>query len=286
MPSAATCAPSMRAGARELAARALARRTRDRRALPWWQYGKPKCWPACGDAVELVGRQVVAEHVAAVVGEPERASSPGSQSKPTLLRTPRATVSRPLPSAIHALDDAVAVARLADVARRADRDVELAVGTEGDELPAVVAFAGKPVVRRPPAPAAAPGGRRWRRSAGSSRPRRRRGCRRARRPPRASRGRWRRVRTGPARPPLDLERVDLAGAAAADVDDALAVGAAAERHLPRVRHARRSAARSESPRAGASLSSCTAACAGTAPPCDRARARAARRHRAVRRARR
>ena len=136
---------------------------------------------------------------------------------------------------LHALDDAVALARLADVARRADRHVELAVGTEGDELPAVVRLAGKRSVTTTGAGgcgeavvdaveaqdlrdrgdveiAVAPGdARRHLQAAGD-------GAHRA----------------GAAA--LDLEGVDLAGAAAADVDHALAVGAAAERHLARVRH--------------------------------------------------
>jgi hypothetical protein len=48
--------------------------------------------------VQRVGRCIVAEPVAAVAREPQLAVR-GSQSKPTLLRMPRANVSRPEPSA-------------------------------------------------------------------------------------------------------------------------------------------------------------------------------------------
>ena len=68
---------------------------------------------------------------------------------------------------------------------------------------------------------------------------------------------------GPAPLAPSLDGVDLAGAAAADVDHALAVGVAAERHLARIRELRRSAARCESPTA-------RAACRSAAPPGCRA----------------
>ena len=64
----------------------------------------------------------------------------GCQSKPTELRTPRAKTSSPVPSGFIRVMFGVAIGiRLADVARRADRHVQLAVRAEGDELPAVVA---------------------------------------------------------------------------------------------------------------------------------------------------
>jgi hypothetical protein len=90
------------------------------------------------------GRDVVAEHVAAVVGEPQ---------------LPRARV----PVEAHAVADAagedleafqvgihpgyrsIRIAAVAGVARRAHGHVEPAVGTEADEFPAVGAFAGKAV---------------------------------------------------------------------------------------------------------------------------------------------
>ncbi len=72
MPSAATCAPSLAAGAREFAARALrAELGIGRVALVAER--KAEVLAAARDVVELVGGQVVAEQVAAVVGEPERA---------------------------------------------------------------------------------------------------------------------------------------------------------------------------------------------------------------------
>jgi hypothetical protein len=63
---------------------------------------------------------------------------PGCQSKPTVLRTPRATISKPEPSAG---DGGVGIGAVADVARRADGHVEQAVRPEGDELPTVMAVA-------------------------------------------------------------------------------------------------------------------------------------------------
>jgi hypothetical protein len=159
--------------------------------------------------------------------------STGLQSKPTELRTPtrdrldRAAVD------VHALDDAVPLVGQADVARRADRHVELAVGTEGDEAAAVVRVGRKTVA--------------------DEHRRRRRGelvvdavvAQHARQ--RADEERA--VAVGDAGGQLQaggdrahvgaavrlvFDRVDLARARAADVDDALAVGAAAERHLARV----------------------------------------------------
>jgi hypothetical protein len=47
----------------------------------------------------------------------------------------------------HARDRGVAVrVRLTNIARRADRDIKHAVGSEGDKLPAVAAIAGKAAV--------------------------------------------------------------------------------------------------------------------------------------------
>ena len=72
---------------------------------------------------------------------------PGWKSKPTELRTPRATISGlPPPVDVQARDRGVERARQrADVAGSADGDVQAAVGTEGDELPAVVGVLGERV---------------------------------------------------------------------------------------------------------------------------------------------
>ncbi len=67
-------------------------------------------------------------------------SSPvfGWKSKPTVLRTPRATISMPLPSRLmRRMCAYFSGIGLADVAGRAHRHVELAVGADLDELPAV-----------------------------------------------------------------------------------------------------------------------------------------------------
>src|SRR6185503_9821713 len=84
--------------------------------------------------IELVVRQVVAEHVAAVIGEPQLA---------------RFRVPVEADAVAHALSEHLEVGpvgphpqygrnpgrRHADVARRADRYVQQIVGSEGDELP-------------------------------------------------------------------------------------------------------------------------------------------------------
>ena len=243
---------------------------------PWWQYGKPKCWPACVTRLSSSARQVVAEHVAAVVGEPERlvdrAPVEADRCCAPRGRRSRGRCRRRFMRRM----TAVALARLADVARRTHRHVEHAVGAEADELPAVVASrTGSRSVtthrRRRLRQAVVDA----RRSAGSSRPRRRRDCRRARPRPTASPGRWRRVCTGAGLAALDLDRVDLAGAAAADVD-ARSCRRRCGRAPSRARSApRRSRARCESPPAARSLSSGRAACAGAATPAP-ARAPAAR----------
>jgi hypothetical protein len=64
---------------------------------PWWQYGKPKCWPFFVTWLsESLGRSSLSQSRPLLVYQ----SSPffGSKSKPTVLRTPSATSSTPLPS--------------------------------------------------------------------------------------------------------------------------------------------------------------------------------------------
>ena len=65
----------------------------------------------------------------------------GSQSNPTELRRPAREHFEPAAVGVHPHDHAVAIrVELADVARHADRNVELAVRPEGDELAPVMAF--------------------------------------------------------------------------------------------------------------------------------------------------
>jgi hypothetical protein len=91
-------------------------------------------------AVQFVGRRVVAEHVAAVVGEPQCAvhrvpvEADAVADAAGEYLPPRAV-------GVHAQHCRIGVAGIADVAGRADRHVKLAVGAEGDELPAVVDIA-------------------------------------------------------------------------------------------------------------------------------------------------
>ena len=141
MPSAATCGAERRRRRRELVAGALRCRTRDRRCRRRGRTESRSARPGASSAVQLVRRQVVAQHVAPVVGEPELLRHRDRSRSRRVLRTPRATISgsRSRRAFMRVMVRVARSRRLADVARRADRHVELAVGAEGDELPAVVA---------------------------------------------------------------------------------------------------------------------------------------------------
>ena len=98
------------------------------------------------DVIERVGRHVVAQLVAAVVVNHSslRARIPVEADGVAHARARR--LRAPMPSAFIRMMFGVPIGvRLADVARRADRNVELAVGPEGDELAAVVAVGRKAV---------------------------------------------------------------------------------------------------------------------------------------------
>ena len=96
-----------------------------------------------GYAIELVGWNVVTEHVAAIVGEPEllRLRVPVEADRIAHASRhdfPATTIG------IDARDDRVLLGiGLADVARRADRHVQLAVRTEGDEFAAMMTVVGE-----------------------------------------------------------------------------------------------------------------------------------------------
>src|SRR5438445_9669759 len=95
-----------------------------------------------GRVVQLVGGQIVAQHVAAVVGEPQFL---GARIPVESHRVSNAARERFVARAasLEPRDGRVARGiRIADVARRADGDVEPAVRAEPNELPAVVRFAG------------------------------------------------------------------------------------------------------------------------------------------------
>lgn len=96
-------------------------------------------------AVQLVGRHVVAEVVAAVVGEPEVAGRgvPGEADRVAdAVGEDLAVAAVGIQAGEARVDRVIAEA---DVARRANGHVELPVGTEVDELPAVMAV-GREVV--------------------------------------------------------------------------------------------------------------------------------------------
>ncbi len=140
--------------------------------------------------IELVGRHVVAQQVAAVVGEPELAGA----RVPVETHAVADALGEHFEVAavgVHARDLGVAPRiGLADVARRAGRHVQLAVR---DRRPGTCRRGGsrRPACRSPrPAPAAGPGAARCRRSAGCGSPPRRRDCRPCRPRPSGSAGRW------------------------------------------------------------------------------------------------
>jgi hypothetical protein len=102
--------------------------------------GVAEMQPGARRAVEFVGRAVVAQHVAAVVGEPQRAIDRAPVEADAVPHAAREDLA-PGAVGVHAQDRRIGVAGIADVAGRADRHVKLAVGAEGDELPAVVGVA-------------------------------------------------------------------------------------------------------------------------------------------------
>ena len=117
-------------------------RIRDRRPSPAWQYGYPKCIARADDVVELVGRHIVAQVVAAIVGEPELARARLPVEADTVAHASRHHLATAAVD-VHPQDEAMHGVGLADIAGRADVGVELAVGAERDVPPAVVHFAGK-----------------------------------------------------------------------------------------------------------------------------------------------
>ena len=187
-----------------------------------------------GGVVQLVAGQVVAQHVAAVVGEPERLVERAPVEADGVAHAARHHL-RLAAIGLHAQDLAVGRARHADVARRADADIQQPVRAEADELRAVVRLARQAIgdehrQRRVLQPVVD------RIEAHDLRDRRhvklpaaiRHACRqRQARDQRVHATRFALI---------DLDRVDLALAHAADVDDALAVGIPAQRHRARVRH--------------------------------------------------
>src|SRR5262245_13472201 len=93
-----------------------------------------------GRVVELVGRDVVAEVVAAVAREPELARGRVPVEADAVPHAAREDLALPL-GGVQAADRAVLALRLAHVARRADADVELPIGPEAKRPEPVVAIA-------------------------------------------------------------------------------------------------------------------------------------------------
>src|SRR5439155_7172455 len=91
--------------------------------------------------VELVGGHVVAHVVRAVVGEPQLFGARIPVEADAVADAPRVDLAAAGRGRIEAADDAEALLRLADVARRSGREVEHAVGPEAQGLEAVMALA-------------------------------------------------------------------------------------------------------------------------------------------------
>ena len=147
--------------------------------------------------VQLVRRHVVAEHVAAVVGEPQLACH-RVPIEPDAVAHALGEHLHPGSVGLHPDDGRHHGRRRADVARRADRHVEHVVRPEGDELPRVAGLRVRQVV--------ADGDRRGQARRGASRCRRTAGAgsrsphtapRSASRRHWVDRARWRSARPGP-----------------------------------------------------------------------------------------
>ena len=109
------------------------------------QPGSAAAWRSTARVIELIGRQIVAEQVAAVVGEPQGFTLRMPVEANAIAHAVGINFSV-TSVGIQALDVGVtAGVRLANIARRADWDVKLAVRAEGDELPTMVRIAGKSV---------------------------------------------------------------------------------------------------------------------------------------------
>ncbi len=92
------------------------------------------------ETIDLAGRNVVAHEVAPVFREPELAVRVPIEADGVANATRDDAESFRLQ--VEARDRSVGIGPLADVAGRADRNVEPSVGTEADELPTVVAVRG------------------------------------------------------------------------------------------------------------------------------------------------
>ena len=105
---------------------------------------KPVVKPGTGSPVQLVGRQVGAQAIAAVVREPQLARHrvPGETDR--VPEAPRVDLDAGA-VAMHPKNAAVVTLRAAHVARRADRKIEKPVRSELQHLPAVMPLGRQPV---------------------------------------------------------------------------------------------------------------------------------------------
>ena len=105
---------------------------------------EPVVKPRTRSAVQLVGRQVRAQAIAAVVGEPQLARDrvPGKTDR--VPEAPRVDLNARAVG-MHPKDGAVVALRAAHIARRADREIEKAVRSELQHLPAVMPLRRQPV---------------------------------------------------------------------------------------------------------------------------------------------
>src|SRR5574337_1160774 len=108
--------------------------------------GKAEMQPPARRMIQLVRRQIVAHPVSSVVGEPElmRLRMPIEPNR--IADAPREDLQLGPVRQIGRDRRVARVFALTDITWRADRDIQPAVGTEANELPAMMAIPGKAVV--------------------------------------------------------------------------------------------------------------------------------------------
>ena len=98
-----------------------------------------------GRVIQLIGRNLVAQVVAAIVGKPQFFRL-GMPVKTDGVADTASKNFKARSVGVHSIDDSVPLIRPADVAWRTDRHVQQAIRPERDEFPAMMCFVGKFVV--------------------------------------------------------------------------------------------------------------------------------------------
>ncbi len=99
-----------------------------------------------GGVVEFVGREIIAQMIAAIVGEPQFVRLRMPVEADRIAHAPGVDFQL-TPVRVHAHNRAKAfVILFTDITWRADRDIQLAIRPEADELPAVAPLPGEGIV--------------------------------------------------------------------------------------------------------------------------------------------